>query len=85
MSMSPQSILEKEFKYYLKNQIDLVKKYNGKSIVIKGEEVIGAYDNKADAYFETQKENEIGTFLIQECSPGNMSYTQSFYSLNVAF
>jgi len=39
-------MLEKEFKYYLDNQQDLVKKYNGKFIVIVEDKVIGAYDKR---------------------------------------
>jgi len=57
-------MLKKEFKYYLDNQEKLLKKYNGKVIVIIGEQVIKAYNSKMP-----------GTFLIIECSPGNDSYT----------
>ena len=73
-------MLEKEFKYYLDNQSKLVKDYNGKFIVIKGQDVIGVYDTEDQAYFETLKEHEEGTFLIQFCEPGDSSYTQSFHS-----
>lgn len=78
-------MLEKEFQYYLDHQDELVKKYNGKYIVIKGNDVINSYDTKEEAYFESKKSNDLGTFLIQLCSPGNMDYTQTFHSLNVAF
>ncbi|MDR0971069.1 MAG: DUF5678 domain-containing protein [Bacteroidales bacterium] len=77
-------MLEKEFKYYLDNQDELVKKYNNKYIVIVGEEVIGAYDSDADALFETEKTHQLGTFLIQKCTPGPDDYTQTFHS-RVAF
>lgn len=73
-------MLEKEFKYYLAHQEELLKKYNGLFIVIKGESVIGAYHDKLEAYNETIKNNELGTFLIQHCSPGAASYTQTFHS-----
>ena len=78
-------MLEQEFKYYIAHQDELVRKHNGKYLVIKGNEVIGSYDTKDDAYFESEKNNELGTFLIQYCSPGNMAYTQTFHSLNVSF
>ena len=39
------SPLEKEFKYYLEKQEELVKKYNGKVLVIKDCEVIGVYNS----------------------------------------
>ena len=73
-------MLEKEFKYYLDNQVELVKKYNGKYIVIKDEKVVGIYDTELEAYNESKKKYELGTFLIQLCIKGKDSYTQSFNS-----
>lgn len=73
-------MLEKEFQYYIDNQDEIVKKYNGKYIVIKNNQVIGAYDTNIEAYDETTKTEELGTFLIQLCSPGNEAYTQTFHS-----
>jgi len=72
--------LEKEFKYYLEHQEELVKKHNGKFIVIKGEDVLGAYDSELEAIQEASKEHELGTFLVQECVPGTESFTQTFHS-----
>lgn len=68
-------MLEKEFKYYLKHQKELVKKYNGKIIVIVNNKVINKYDNKKDAYLDSIKKFKPGTFLIIECTPGKDSYT----------
>ena len=73
-------MLENEFKYYIDNQDTLVEKYNGKYLVIKGEEVIGVYDTDDEAYLETQKEHKLGTFLIQLCTPGEEAYTHVFHS-----
>lgn len=73
-------MLEKEFQYYLDNQDELLKKYSGKIIVIIGEEIIGEYDTEVDALVETRKNHELGTFLIQKCSPGNNDYTETYHS-----
>lgn len=73
-------MLEKSFKYYLKHQSELVKKYNEKFIVIKNEKVIGVFTSHSEAYNETVKEHELGTFLIQHCLPGKDSYSQTFHS-----
>lgn len=73
-------MLEKEFKYYIDNQQKLVEKYNGKFIVIMGEEVIGAYATEENAFIEASSKFELGTFLIQFCEPGDGSYTQMFHS-----
>lgn len=71
-------MLKEEFEYYLSHQNELLKKYAGKYLVIKNKSVIGVYDSEIDAYTETVKNEEAGTFLIQECQPGNESYTQTF-------
>jgi hypothetical protein len=78
-------MLENEFKYYLENQTELVKKYDKKFIVIMNENVVGVYDKKEDAYFESKEKYGLGSFLIQYCAPGTMFYTQNFYTQNVAF
>ena len=79
-----QQFLEKDFQYYLEHQTELVKDYKGKYLVIKDQKVIGVFDSQADAYNETQKEHEVGTFLIQLCELGKDSYTQTYHS-RVAF
>ena len=73
-------MLEKEFTYYLEHQSDLVKLYSGKFIVLKNEVVIGYYDSHSEAYNETVKKEELGTFLIQHCLAGAESYSQTFHS-----
>lgn len=72
--------LEKEFRYYLDHQEELVKRYNGKFIVIKGKKVIGAYDSEIEAVENTSETHPLGTFLVQKCEPGSDSYTQTFHS-----
>jgi hypothetical protein len=73
-------MLEKELKYYIANQAELVKKYLDKFIVIKDQKVVGAYSSQLEAYNEAVKSNELGTFLIQHCLPGSESYSQTFHS-----
>lgn len=73
-------MLDKEFKYYLDNQEELVKKYNGKVLAIVGQEVVGVYSDESEAYFDCIKKYKPGTFLIQTCSPGEKDYTQTFHS-----
>ena len=76
--------LEKEFKYYLENQDELVKKYNGKVVVIKNSKVIGVFDTEIEAIDKTSEKEELGTFLVQKCEPGTDSYSQMYHS-RVAF
>ncbi len=73
-------LLEKEFKYYLEHQDELVKKFNGRVIVIKDGQVVGDYDNEFEAVKKASEKYEIGTFLVQKCETGNNSYNQTFHS-----
>jgi|CryGeyStandDraft_6_1057127.scaffolds.fasta_scaffold449417_1 hypothetical protein len=60
-------MLEKEYKYFESIANELAKENPHKFAVIKGEKVIGIYDTIQDALKETAKENELGTFIIQQC------------------
>ena len=77
------SVLEKEFNYYLANQDEMVRKYDGKVVVIKDLSVIGVYPTELDAVVETQRTHEVGTFLIQKVSEGSEAYTHTFHSRTV--
>ena len=76
--------LEKEFRFYIEHQDEMVEKYDGKIIVIKDGVVLGAYDDELAAITETRKTHELGTFLVQRVSPGSAAYSQTFHS-RVAF
>lgn len=76
--------LLKEFEFYLSYQGEIVKKYDGRYIVIKDMVVLGAYDSALEALMESKKHHKLGTFLIQKVSEGDKDYTQTFHS-RVAF
>ncbi len=72
--------IKREFAYYLDNQDDFVKKYDGKVIVLKNHEVLGAYEREIDAIVETRKHHEPGTFMVQRVSEGEADYTVTIHS-----
>ncbi len=74
------NVLEIEFQYFKDHQETLVSQYDGKYLVIIGEQVIGAYESDMKAYEETKKTHSVGTFLIQQCLPGEECYTRTFHS-----
>jgi hypothetical protein len=78
--MAVSKSLEKEFKFYIDNQKELVEKFNGKFLIIQGENVVGEFDTFEKALEFAQTNYTIGTFLIQECLPGEDSYTQTFHT-----
>ena len=79
--MTKRTGLAKEFDYYLAHQDELVGQYDGKVIVIKDGEVLGAYGSLIEAVVETEKAgHELGTFLVQSVSPGPDAYTYTHHS-----
>jgi hypothetical protein len=74
------SPLKPEFEWYLAHKAELLKKFNGKFVVIKNRQVIGAYKAELEAVQETRKAHALGTFLVQKVEPGDAAYTQTFNS-----
>ena len=64
-----------ELEFFIANQDDLVGKYRGKTLVIRGHAVVAVHENVLQAYLQAQKDYEIGTFMIQRCEPGPEAYT----------
>ena len=79
------TVLEKEFEFYLANQDEMVAKYDGFVVAIKGEIVLGAYRTYGEALVETVKDYEEGTFLLQKVSQGNKDYTYYYHSPRLSF
>ena len=80
----PAKPLHREFRYFVEHQDELVRKYKGRVIAIKGEAVIGVFDTEIDAIRETEKEHELGTFIVQQCEPGSACYTAVFHGHQIA-
>lgn len=72
--------LQSMFEYYLQNQEELVKQYNGNFLVITKDGVQGAYATKDEAYFAASKQFGVGNFILQLCTEGDNAYTQTFHS-----
>lgn len=68
------------FQYYLDNQGELVKKYNGKYLVIKDNSIAGVFDSEESAYCDAVNRYGLGNFIIQLCTPGDGAYTQHYAS-----
>ncbi len=79
------SNLEALFQWYLDNQEELVKKYNGKHLVIRENKEIDAYDDENTAYFEAEAKYGLGNFILQLCTPGKEAYTIEMYTPSYSF
>ncbi|MDR2368293.1 MAG: hypothetical protein LBF58_09335 [Deltaproteobacteria bacterium] len=77
--------MKSQLDYYIDNQDELVKKYNGKIIALKDGECEGVYGSKTAALKSMLAAgHEPGTFMIILCTPGDGQYTATFHS-NVSF
>lgn len=62
--------LQRERAYYLAHHDILSQLYDGQVIVIKGEVVLGAYDDAAWAAPKTRKRYAGGAFLVEKVAAG---------------
>jgi hypothetical protein len=68
-------VFEAELEYFIANQEELVSRYRGQSLVIRGSELVGVYSSPLDAYLAARRSYPAGTFMIQPCEPGPDAYT----------
>jgi hypothetical protein len=73
-------MFEKELDYFIANQKRLVEEHGGKTLVLRGAEVVGVYDDVLDAYLDGLKKYEPGSFMIQPCVEGTDAYTVTITS-----
>ena len=76
-------MFEKELAFFIRKQAELVKKYEGKILAIKDEEIVGVYDSTLDAYITTKKNHELGQVMLQPCLKGADAYTASISTLGM--
>lgn len=70
-------------KYYKDHQSELVTKYNGKTLILKDEEILDVKDNIAEAYDFAVAKYGIGNFSLQDVAPDTGSYTSYIASPGV--
>lgn len=74
------NMFELENKYYNEHKEEYRKKYLGKHLVIHGNELKGVYDNDGDAFNESIKTMEAGTFMIKIVMATDEEEIQRFMS-----
>lgn len=58
-------LIQQEIDYYKANRQLFLAKYDGLFLVIKGQQIIGVYPTKTQAYDQTIAQHEKGTFIIE--------------------
>lgn len=69
--------LDKEYQFFKDNKESLLAQHEGKFVVIKGEAVIGVFDDMVVAIEETRKKHKLGTFLVQQVLKNNKIFFHS--------
>jgi len=69
--------------YFIEHQKELCEKYNGKELLMRGAEVVGAFDTFSDALDEGNSLFGPGNFSVQECIPGEEAYMTYLYKTQV--
>lgn len=77
--------MDPNLKFFIENFENLLKEYRDKFIVIKNQSVAAAYDTFDEAYSETIKTEELGTFIIQYCVPEAMEPNMSHAWSRITF
>lgn len=73
-------MFDRELQFFIANQDRLVAEHRGKTLVLRGEEVVSAHDNALEAYLEATEKYQPGTFMIQPCTEGADAYTVTITS-----
>jgi hypothetical protein len=73
-------MFDRELRYFIDHQDELVAQFRGKTLVLRGESVDGAFASPLEAYLAAQKKYPAGTFMIQPCEPGPSAYTVTLSS-----
>ena len=66
--------LDKEFQFYLANKKRFLDEHEGKFLVIRGEKVIGVFEDKVKAIDKTREKFPLGTFLVQHIKKGKIVF-----------
>ena len=59
-------LFQRELEVYEANRKSLVAEHDGKTVAIKGEEILGVFDDDLRALLAVKKDHPVGTFLLQK-------------------
>ena len=68
-------MFDTELEYFIANQDELVQRFRGTVLVLRGKEVVGAFPSAMEAYLAAEKQFPAGSYMLQPCEPGSEAYT----------
>jgi hypothetical protein len=76
-------MFDAELAFFIAHQDELVAQHKGKTLVIRGAQLVGVYPSPLKAYMAAQQQFPVGTFMLQPCEPGPEAYTVTINSLKM--
>jgi hypothetical protein len=70
MASGGQSVLDQEIKYYDENRTDWLSRYPDKYVLVKGRQLIGAFDTITEALAEGARRFGLDNFLVRQVGEG---------------
>ena len=74
--------MTEDFEWFEAHYHEFQSVYGNAFLAIKNKQVIGVYGSYGDGVRETQKTEELGTFIVQECNKDYIAYTCCIASMN---
>lgn len=74
--------MSEDFAWFKEHYTEFQDKYGKSFIAIKNKKILGVYDNYGTGVRETAKTEDLGSFIVQECSPDYVAYQCSISSMN---
>lgn len=76
-------MFEVELGFFIQHQAELVSKYPGRVLVLRGTDIEGVFASPLEAYTVASSRFQPGTFMIQPCDAGPTAYTVTLTSHEV--
>ena len=73
---------DRDFQWFLENYDDIYKKYGDCYVAIKDKTILGVYKSASEGVTETQKTEELGSFIVQHCNGSKSGHTNYISSMN---
>ncbi len=74
---------ENDFLWFEKHYPEFQKRYGNVFLAIKNKQILGVYKTYSEGVHAASQTEELGTFIIQECSTTRKAYIAEFASPNL--
>ena len=79
--MATAILQDQDYQWFLDNYDNLFREYGRTYLAIKNAKVLGSYPSYADAVKNTEKNEELGSFIVQYCNGEESGYTNYISSM----